>query len=77
MNTVAAKHLSLVSFCFFPLSNNADLFPRNLVMKMKNVFGPLKKVALFHGFLTGQAYRLDALAFCYLQSQELTLRRWT
>lgn len=48
VNAVAAKHLSLVLFCFFALSYNADLFPRNLVMKMKNVFGPLKKVALFH-----------------------------
>lgn len=68
VNAIAAKHLSLVSFCFFALSYNADLFPRNLVMKMKNVFGPLQKVALFHGSLTGQAYGFDALAFCYLQS---------
>jgi hypothetical protein len=44
---IVAMHPSLVALGFVALSHDADLFLGNLVMKMKNAFGPLKNVTSF------------------------------
>lgn len=44
---IASRHSSLVALGFAALSHDADLFLGNLVMNMKNVFGPLKNATSF------------------------------
>ena len=59
-----SKAFIFTFFLFFALCYNVDLFLRNLVMKMKNVCGPLKKVAFIpQVFVQGKAADLMPLLF--------------